>query len=601
MNTSVGYHQAPRPPRVPLDEVLIKLYPEGFVEQEFEADGINVGPGGLSMRANVLPEVGSTLRCQLESPHSPEPIEMIGQVVWAHDSGPQFGEFGIRFTRLSDEDQTRIEALIQRWGRTTAVAPTVRLQLDGVGSSFVAELQEETESTLRVEQTLPFLAIGTGVENDSSGRRGHLDTVELKFDEEVPKLVLSIEYETEAGQGFVDPVGEPNLPEPQAQQAADGTGSPDAVQAPDAAHSAGVAAVAELDRDTLPDDVDRASRPNRRTSTPRLHDTPRIVRYDAQEELVFDKSTSDRIREYAKNASDQMSSSVGSVKNALTQRALPSIARTTRRGATVAARFVEALRGRLEEKPRRKQVPRSEAARAHLKNSRRSGRRYVMFATVAAACGLCAWGIYLWAVSPSPVEPDLDAGLVDATADGAAPDTSSVASPGGSSAYAATNGPNGSTATRSTAGSSAATGADNVSAARSADGGSANSARTAGSTASGSTQAAAQGGPLPPERVRGQSFGLDQVPKGEKYVLRMSNPVKEMDGLVEDDGFSVMIPGSLSLSRAGPIATAHPDVEHAAIHNRGDFSELTIRFVNGRHPAYRVEARGPAIEITIAR
>lgn len=110
-----------------------------------------------------------------------------------------------------------------------------------------------------------------------------------------------------------------------------------------------------------------------------------------------------------------------------------------------------------------------------------------------------------------------------------------------------------------------------------------------------------QGAPLPPESVRGTAFGADSVAGGETYVLRMSNPVAEMDGIVEADGFSVTIPGSLSLSRAGPIATAHPDVEHASILNRGDFSELTIRFVAGRQPAYRVEARGPAVEITIAR
>jgi len=96
-------------------------------------------------------------------------------------------------------------------------------------------------------------------------------------------------------------------------------------------------------------------------------------------------------------------------------------------------------------------------------------------------------------------------------------------------------------------------------------------------------------------------FGADAVPNGEKYVLRMSNPVVDMDGIVEEDGFSVTIPGSLSLSRAGPIAAAHPDVEYASILNRGDFSELTVRFVPGRQPAYRVEANGPAVEITISR
>ena len=110
-----------------------------------------------------------------------------------------------------------------------------------------------------------------------------------------------------------------------------------------------------------------------------------------------------------------------------------------------------------------------------------------------------------------------------------------------------------------------------------------------------------QGAPLPPKTVRGTAFGADAVVGGEKYVLRMSNPVSELDGIIEADGFSITIPGSLSLSRAGPIAAAHPDVEHASILNRGDFSELTLRFVAGRHPAYRVEARGPAIEITVAR
>ena len=112
---------------------------------------------------------------------------------------------------------------------------------------------------------------------------------------------------------------------------------------------------------------------------------------------------------------------------------------------------------------------------------------------------------------------------------------------------------------------------------------------------------AIQGAPLPPKPVRGTSFGADSVAGGEKYVLRMSNPVVEMDGIIEENGFSVSIPGSLSLSRAGPIAAAHPDIEHAGILNRGDYSELTLRFVAGRHPTYRVEARDATIEITVAR
>ena len=502
MNTSAGYYQAPRPPRVPLDEVLIKLHPEGF-HQEFQADAINVGAGGISMRASVLPQVGSTLRCQLDNPVGGEAIQMIGRVVWAHESGEHAGEFGIRFTHLSTEDQTRIEALIQRWGRTSAKAPTVTLQLDGIDSTIVAELHSETDRSLTVEQPLPFLAIGSGMLNESAGRRGHLEAVELRMDAETPKLVLSIGYEV-SGEGAL-------------------------------------ASVQDTGRDTMPDEppIVRASRPSGEV---RMHDTPRVVRYEKGEEESAQASVSDRLRAYAKAASDQLASTAGSARSAVADGFAPRVVAAIRDFFALVVRFVGALRSRLDDKPRRQQVPRSLAARAHLKNTRRSGRRYVFLAAMVAGIVAAGWGIYLWAAGSA---------TETASANEPAPATEAAPAP-------------------------------------------ATEARSAPAIP-------VQGAPLPPETVQGNAFGADVVPRGEKYVLRMSNPVVEMDGIVEEDGFSVTIPGSLSLSRAGPIAAAHPDVEHASILNRGDFSELTIRFVAGRQPTYRVEARGPAVEITISK
>jgi len=522
MNTSAGYYQAPRPPRAPLDEVLIKLHPDGF-HQEFEADGINVGSGGLSMRASVLPEVGSTLRCQLDNPMGGEAIEMIGRVVWAHESGPHVGEFGIRFTHLSDDDQTRIEALIQRWGRTTATAPTVRLLLDGVSSSIVAEVQSESDTELSVEQPLPFLAIGSTVVHEGTSRRGHLEAVELKMDEATPKLVLSIGYEVESS-------------------------------------AAKASAEEEGDRDTLPEETPPAIQASRRSAEERMHDTPRIVRYDPGVETAESETAAERLRAYAKSATDQLTSTVGSARAAVTGGLLPRITTNIKELSALIARFIGALRSQLDDKPRRKQVPRSEAARAHLKNTRRNGRRYLLVG--AMACGIVAagWGVYLWAASGTEAGSEAAAEAEAATE--AATEAVTEA------------------ATATAAGAETEIGNEIANAAAAYE---------------------VQGAPLPPESVRGTAFGADSVAGGETYVLRMSNPVAEMDGIVEADGFSVTIPGSLSLSQAGPIAAAHPDVEHASILNRGDFSELTIRFVAGRQPVYRVEARGPAIEITIAR
>ncbi len=518
MNTSAGYYQSPRQPRVPLDEVLIKLHPEGF-HQEFEADAINVGAGGLSMRASVLPEVGSMLRCQLDDPAGGEAIEMIGRVVWAHESGPHVGEFGIRFTHLSDTDKTHIEALIQRWGRATAKTPLVQLQLDGVGSPIVAEVHSETDDALRVEQPLPFLAIGASVLNESSGRRGHLEAVELEMDEGTPKLVMNIGYELDGA-------------------------------------SKGIAAV-EGNRDTLPDEAPLQIRVRESGGEGRVHDTPRIVRYDRESEAAGKESLRARLGAYATSASEWFSSGFGSARSALTDGLVPRISDNVKELFALTGRFITALRAQLEDKPRRKQVPRSEAARAHLKNTRRNGRRYLMLAGMVCGIVAAGWGVYLWAAGPeAETEVETDTGI--------------------------------DTGTDTEAGIEAATETEAP-------------AETATAKATPSPAYLPQGAPLPPKTVRGTAFGADAVVGGEKYVLRMSNPVSELDGIIEADGFSITIPGSLSLSRAGPIAAAHPDVEHASILNRGDFSELTLRFVAGRHPAYRVEARGPAIEITVAR
>lgn len=518
MNTSAGYYQAPRQPRVPLDEVLIKLHPEGF-HQEFEADGINVGAGGLSMRASVLPEVGSMLRCQLDDPAGGEAIEMIGRVVWAHESGLHVGEFGIRFTHLSDRDQTQIEALIQRWGRATTKAPLVQLQLDGVGSPIVAEVHSETDDALRVEQPLPFLAIGVSVLNESSGRRGHLEAVELKMDESTPKLVMSIGYELDGA-------------------------------------SKGVAEL-DGDRDTLPEEAPLQIHVRESSGEERIHDTPRIVRYDREAEAAGKESLRDRLGAHATSASEWLSSGLGNARSALIDGLVPRISDNVKELFALSGRFITALRAQLDDKPRRKQVPRSEAARAHLKNTRQNGRRYLILACMVCGIVAAGWGVYLWAAG---TEAELETVTGTETGPETGPETGTEAET--------------ETETR---------------------------AETATAEVTPSPAYLPQGAPLPPKTVRGNAFGADEVVGGEKYVLRMSNPVSELDGIIEADGFSITIPGSLSLSRAGPIAAAHPDVEHASILNRGDFSELSLRFVAGRHPAYRVEARGPAIEITVAR
>jgi hypothetical protein len=96
-------------------------------------------------------------------------------------------------------------------------------------------------------------------------------------------------------------------------------------------------------------------------------------------------------------------------------------------------------------------------------------------------------------------------------------------------------------------------------------------------------------------------FGELNVPNGRIFVLRMSGPVKSLEGDAREDGFSVRIPGRLALDRASPIATSHRAIARALILNRGDYAELTVDFLPGMRPKYQVTAKDSSIEVTLER
>jgi hypothetical protein len=94
-------------------------------------------------------------------------------------------------------------------------------------------------------------------------------------------------------------------------------------------------------------------------------------------------------------------------------------------------------------------------------------------------------------------------------------------------------------------------------------------------------------------------FGASQVPDGRRFSLRMSAPVKSLQGIPDSGGFTVIIAGALSLDRAGPIAAAHKAVQRAMVINKGDRAELSIRFAPGKAPAYQVTAEGSTLHLVL--
>jgi hypothetical protein len=118
-----------------------------------------------------------------------------------------------------------------------------------------------------------------------------------------------------------------------------------------------------------------------------------------------------------------------------------------------------------------------------------------------------------------------------------------------------------------------------------------------GAKASTATARAAASAPAPAGKP--VVFGAREVPRARRFTLRMTGPVAELRGVRDADGFTVIIPGSRAIDRAGPIGDEHPSVARAMILNRGDQSQLTIRFAPGKQPAYQVRGQGAQLEILI--
>lgn len=111
---------------------------------------------------------------------------------------------------------------------------------------------------------------------------------------------------------------------------------------------------------------------------------------------------------------------------------------------------------------------------------------------------------------------------------------------------------------------------------------------------------AAAPAPAPKATPRSMRFGAATTPsRAQTFALRMSKPIASINGLADAGGFTVIINGSLSLDRAGPISASHRGVARAMVLNKGDKSELTIRFVDGKKPAYQVRADGQTLYVVI--
>lgn len=660
-------------------------------EERFEADAVNLGAGGLSIRSSCLPDVGTRLRCRFDSSPGGTPIATDAEVVWARLDAGSGGEFGLRFVDMEDSHRGLIEEMLAECaahsvaGANAPIDDDATLELGAAGTAIQARVARRGRRSARFEQRLDLLSLGRSLlarEQGHRGRQGSISGISLRLEEGTPVLSVNVDFEGElsfgefqwstadldaildgsaAGMDGMDGMDAatgnashdtiPDLETPGALAEADVASADDhkmkrvtvtefeavlprLVSAPaspddvlDAPSVAGTLDAMDLvDRQSYPDELaayaaddvdDGAGGPvlsitATGESSPGEHQAQSdalqrpledqdwdAVRDDARDEVhtvatppavtqvqqaAVAKGPAVAVKRPGAAAMDsiwvQRALSVVAMAARGTERlravVLPVVMKWLATAASVSTGFAQRqlstvgymARSRMHAKPRRRTTagppPRTSAKKT-------SGLpRTVVLATMGA--GVVALGVYALAPTPAADVQPLHRSI-DATA--AAPELAADAP-------------------LLSAGSKASTGSAEVPKPASVPEASPYAVDVkdpASASASASASAASVEGPM---------FG-DAAAEGRRFALRMTAPIKNLRGVPDAGGFTVHVPGALSLDRAGPIAASHRAVRSSMILNKGDHAELTIRFAPDATPTYRVRGAGTELEIIIGK
>jgi hypothetical protein len=608
--------------RMPVD-LLVQLSHDADGGGElYDADAVNLGPEGLGLRSAILPDIGQRLRCRFELPDDGGTCETDARVVWASDTGTHNGEFGVKFDSL----EPRVQAVVDRWVSTieggvprvitpvSTASPEPRrssprgknafIHLDGVGSPIEGMVMSEDAQRIAIAQPLPFLALGKGatleIGNDSDRRA--LSHVELVVENGVPRLVLTLEKMDRAR--ATTKSAPPDLRSPDSTLSED-----DEIVAPVAPVAVAKAAKAESEWVTSAEPETPASIDEEpvRASRVREREPVRVVREERAEGDEEDETPSVSLKE---RVTPQLVKLVASMRAAWaitiattgpwSRRAAAWLVQAARTAAAyvrehapekLGALFGRAPRRRTTAPPAaaqpsglRRARP-SEAPAAAVSPLRGKGRLALAGVMAVVAVGLTAYALS----APAAAEP----------APAIVPEP--ISAPIAEEPVALMPAP----VVAETAIESGAEIPTPPEAASAPIGGHlpAPTFPTLGSTTASAEPSAIEeeAAVAPIASAPSSSFGAEEVENGRTTTLRMSQPITSLVGQADESGFTVTIDGALSLDRAGPIAAANPSVERASILNRGDHCVLTVRFVSGHAPTYRVAIRGQAVEVIIGR
>lgn len=74
---------------------------------------VNLSAVGVRLRSDRPIDQGSQIELQITLPNTPEPLHLLGLVVWSQMQSPHVTETGVEFLDVTLEQQTQIDQLVQ--------------------------------------------------------------------------------------------------------------------------------------------------------------------------------------------------------------------------------------------------------------------------------------------------------------------------------------------------------------------------------------------------------------------------------------------------------------------------------------------------------
>ena len=172
----------------------------------FEAESLNVSLQGIHLKADFIPDQGTSMVCRFESEGKEVVAE--GVVAWRAASAGA-GQFGLRFTSLEPKSAEALRVLcgtdcpLSLGGSgldSVAESPgaPVRLHLEGLDVPMRARIRRPSTQGLQVRSSLQFLKLGRALQLESLengvSQPAAIEKVEVVVDPEtqIPQLVLSL-------------------------------------------------------------------------------------------------------------------------------------------------------------------------------------------------------------------------------------------------------------------------------------------------------------------------------------------------------------------------------------------------------------------------